>query len=166
MSYSTAQKVTPIEMLPDLEELEKGNFSIDHQGGSYSTATYPGAVMLPPSDVEKFGRYIRGMHAMPHESGMTPYNQYHQAPQSQQILSPSYGTNIDEYDEKDTNKVTSSKPKYTLPDDSPSCIDVANHLASCPICSRYYNNDKTIYIIAIIVLAVVCILLLKKVIDI
>jgi hypothetical protein len=47
-----------------------------------------------------------------------------------------------------------------------NCIDVANHIQSCPICSKFYNNDKTLYILAIIILSIVCLLLLKKVLNI
>jgi hypothetical protein len=46
-----------------------------------------------------------------------------------------------------------------------SCIDIAKHVKSCPICSKLYENDKSIYIIAIVFLLVVCIILLKKVIE-
>jgi len=46
-----------------------------------------------------------------------------------------------------------------------SCIDIANHQMSCPVCSKLYNNDKTSYIIAIVLLVVICIILLKKVLD-
>ena len=46
-----------------------------------------------------------------------------------------------------------------------SCIEVANHIRTCPICSRFYDNDKSIYIIAIVILAIMCIILFKKVLD-
>ena len=54
---------------------------------------------------------------------------------------------------------------FNMPVGSPSCLDVAEHVSKCPICSKFYNTDKTIYIIAIITLAIICILLLKKVLD-
>ena len=53
-----------------------------------------------------------------------------------------------------------------MPDGTPSCLDVAEHIANCPICSKFYSTDKTIYIIAIVILSIICILLLKKVLDI
>ena len=46
-----------------------------------------------------------------------------------------------------------------------SCIDIARHVKSCPICSKLYENDKSIYIIGIVFLLVVCIILLKKVLE-
>lgn len=54
---------------------------------------------------------------------------------------------------------------FNTPICSPSCLDVAEHISKCPICSKFYNTDKTIYIIAIITLVIICILLLKKVLD-
>lgn len=47
-----------------------------------------------------------------------------------------------------------------------NCIDVSNHLTSCPVCSKLYNDDyKSAYIIIIALLVIVCIVLLKKIID-
>jgi len=43
------------------------------------------------------------------------------------------------------------------------CIVIANHIGNCPICSRYYNSDRTGYVVVIIILAIVCLLLLKRV---
>lgn len=45
------------------------------------------------------------------------------------------------------------------------CIDVANHIKSCPICSKFYDNDKTMYVITIIILVIICIILMKKVLE-
>ena len=36
---------------------------------------------------------------------------------------------------------------FNMPICSPSCLDVAEHISKCPICSKFYNTDKTIYII-------------------
>ncbi len=46
-----------------------------------------------------------------------------------------------------------------------SCIDFNRHVESCPICSKFYNTDKTIYFIIITILVVICLLLLKRVIE-
>ena len=46
-----------------------------------------------------------------------------------------------------------------------SCMEIANHIKDCPICSKFYDNDKSIYIIIIVVLSIICLLLLKKVLD-
>ena len=49
---------------------------------------------------------------------------------------------------------------------TPSCLEIADHVSLCPICSRFYRTDSTIYVIAIVLLAVICILLLKRVLNI
>jgi hypothetical protein len=158
MSYGT-QNVTPINMLPELEDLERGGGEFGggnphQQGGAYATsATYSGATMLPPGEAEKFGRYIRGSHETPLESGMTKYNQ---APPQQMGPVEQYGTPIGQM---------SNVKTFDMPENSPTCLQFHEHFANCPICNKFYNNDKTIYIIAIIVLSIVCILLLKRVLD-
>ena len=54
---------------------------------------------------------------------------------------------------------------YDMPNNTPTCLDIAEHIANCPICSKFYNNDKTLYIVSIVVLSIICIILLKKVLD-
>lgn len=46
-----------------------------------------------------------------------------------------------------------------------TCLDVCKHIENCPICSKFYKNDKICYILAIIVLSLICIVLLKKVLN-
>ena len=46
---------------------------------------------------------------------------------------------------------------------SPTCLEIVDHVSSCPICSRFYKNDNIVYIIAIVMLSIICILLLKRV---
>ena len=46
-----------------------------------------------------------------------------------------------------------------------SCMEIARHVKNCPICSKFYDNDKSVYIISIILLVIFCIILLKKIID-
>ena len=47
-----------------------------------------------------------------------------------------------------------------------SCIDVCNHVNSCPVCSRFYNNDKTVYIIIIVLLSIITLICFKKILNI
>jgi hypothetical protein len=46
-----------------------------------------------------------------------------------------------------------------------SCISIAQHIDSCPICSRLYDTDKTLYILAIIGLLVLCFLMVKRIVK-
>lgn len=99
----------------------------------------------PPGGIpEKLAKFIRPAMELHPGSGMNPYNQPLQdvsIPHSLQDVPvrPSIG--------------------------SPTCLEIADHVGACPICSRFYKNDNTIYIIAIVILAIICILLLKKVLN-
>lgn len=46
-----------------------------------------------------------------------------------------------------------------------SCITIAQHIDSCPICSRLYDTDKTLYILAIIGLLILCFLMVKRIVK-
>jgi hypothetical protein len=94
----------------------------------------------------------------------TPYNdintpeQYTPIPNDQQYSQPQQQYYPEHY-------VPPVMEKFDNQTNNLSCIDVANHIAQCPICSQLYKNDKSIYMIAIIILSVVCLLLLKKVLE-
>lgn len=51
-------------------------------------------------------------------------------------------------------------------DQQVSCLTVAQHIDNCPICSRLYDTDKTLYILAIIGLIILCFLMIKRIINI
>jgi hypothetical protein len=147
MSYNTSstQKYTLIDDLPDLEDLENNRMEPTIRSNKID------------SDITN--KYIRQYHNSPIESGMyrketvlqdeymSPQQEYQQQYQQQQVEAPS------------------QKKMYTLPENSPSCIDVSNHISNCPICSKLYNNDRTLYIISIVFLLVICLLLFKKILD-
>jgi hypothetical protein len=162
MKYSNIeQNVTPLEMLPELEDLEKNDFSA--------------ISMLPPGESEKFGRYIRNyQNGIAKESGMTQnthsvqprhigqqhHHQHHQQHHQQHQRDQKENYDYNHIQQEDGIKT------FNMPAGTPSCLDVAEHIANCPICSKFYSTDKTIYIIAIVILSIICILLLKKVLDI
>lgn len=151
MNSQYAKGVTMIDDLPDLDDMEGAE---THSFKSavrthLRTSAYPGADMLPPGEADRYQKYIRGGHSAPLESGMGPEQQM---PSSMVDVSKGVSTN---------NELIT----YKMPLNSPSCIDVAEHIQNCPICSKFYNNDKTVYIISIVVLSIICILLLKKVME-
>jgi hypothetical protein len=47
----------------------------------------------------------------------------------------------------------------------PNCITIAQHVETCPICSRIYDTDKTLYILAIISLLILCFLMVKRIVK-
>ncbi|ADO00497.1 hypothetical protein WIV_gp153 [Wiseana iridescent virus] len=46
-----------------------------------------------------------------------------------------------------------------------NCIGIAQHIDGCPICSRLYDTDKTLYILAIIGLLILCFLMVKRIVK-
>lgn len=146
MGYSNnMQNVTPLHMLPDLEDLETGD-------SFYGSG-------LPPGKSEQIGKYIRNNnHVVSNQSGMAPIGRERLLPEKH--LEPAIVSWGDPISSPENNLKT-----FNMPIGTPSCLDVAEHIANCPICSKFYNTDKTIYIIAIVALAIICILLLKKVLD-
>jgi len=59
--------------------------------------------------------------------------------------------------------IKNQRPVYD-PEDL-SCMTVANHIKDCPICSKFYNCDNSMYIVCIVLLIMVCVILLKKIIE-
>lgn len=58
--------------------------------------------------------------------------------------------------------------KYRIPIDCMqiSCLDICNHTIACPVCTKIYaNTDRSIFIAIIVVLVIICILLLKRVME-
>ena len=163
MANNYNNKFTPIDSLPFLEDLEEDNYS--NQGKEYNSSEYD----VP--DNKKYSKFIRQSYFGKPESGMGHYqkdqpNVHREGPHSsshkQPPLSRPNMSNVNFDNELEFN----SYKTFNIPHNSPTCLDVAEHIANCPICSKFYNNDKTIYIITIVVLAIICIMLLKKVLDI
>ena len=137
MSYRQ-HNVTMLDDLPNLEDME---------AAGRSAPLDPQIMDRPDATDDKYMKYIRGSHRMMEQAGMdhsAPQPQpYHPQPQPQ----PHH-------------------PVYHQPPPPQfNCIDIAAHITDCPICSKFYGNDKTAYMIAIVVLSIVCILLLKKVLN-
>ena len=136
---SWEKKVTMIEDLPELED--EGPPRIKREGNG-----------LTPEQEAKFRKAIREDHYPPVQSGMGRHPQPHPQPsQPEHYTQPIY------------------EPVPTKPIEhfhgQPSCIEVAYHVRECPICSQFYKNDKTPYLIAIAILIIICILMLKKVLN-
>lgn len=46
-----------------------------------------------------------------------------------------------------------------------NCVDIANHIHYCPVCSQYYKCQRSIYAVIIIVLIVLILLLIKRILE-
>ena len=121
---------------------------------------------IDPSSEPKYQKFIRNNNYNPAiESGMIVeqqhtdkkihYNKKQQPPHIQQ-----YQPSLQQYQHP-------YQPQhYPFAVEQPTCLQVAEHIQTCPICSKLYNNDKTMYIITIVLLSLVIIILLKKIMNI
>lgn len=145
------RNVTMIDDLPDLEDLESRPGMYGGPPNMMGVGQHvPFQNQGPPGGIpEKFRKFIRpGMGHPPPESGMGPYGG---GPHQQQFFAPP--------------PQQLQEAPMRPPVGSPTCLEIADHVGSCPICSRFYKNDNTVYIIAIVILAIICILLLKRVLN-
>jgi len=46
-----------------------------------------------------------------------------------------------------------------------SCITIAQHIDTCPICSKLYDTDKTLYLLVIFGLLIACFLLVRRLLN-
>ncbi len=113
----------------------------------------------------------------PHHQQIQMQPQYHQQMQPQQIqMQPQhqqiqmqppsyeypYQTVYNKYIPQENFQTTSTfQPQQR----ELTCRDLALHIEDCPLCSKVYRNDNTIYVIIIIFLVIIIGILLKKVLD-
>lgn len=138
--------VTPVENLTDIEQMEQ----------------MASSKMKQP-------------HVPPVSSGMVsqqPSQQLiQQIEQQQPISSPGYPQGIFTNGARSDSMMMSS-PYVDMDNESIkevkanlNCLDVCDHIKTCPICTKFYKNDNTVYIVVIIVLIIISLLLLKNVLD-
>ena len=160
---------TRIEDIPDISDIEGGMYGVS------SVDNIPYSNISSQPDVSKF---LRAQHSPSPQAGMgyrtmrdyqgTPYENY----MNSQIQNGIYRNE----GHMGTMNMGYNMPSDALPNvqnsqpindykDGFNCPDIYSHVKNCPMCSNYFKKDNTIYIIAIIVLAVICLLLMKKVLD-
>lgn len=140
-----------IDDLPSLDDLE-GN---------------SGLSMIPSDNANQINKFIRNGYQPPQEAGMgsrQAAQQQQQQPQQQQMQMQIYEQPPQNLEPQQLQVY--EPMKYIQHDYRHlSCISVADHASNCIVCSRLYNNDRTGYIIVIILLSIICILLLKRVLN-
>jgi len=144
MNYGQ-NRVTMIDELPDLEDMERG--------GSFQPGIERQIMNRPETYDDRYQKHIRPSYRMNPQSGME-YNNYQNMNNNRlnQIPSP-----------------PPPEPSSPQPEPSPypyfNCLDISRHIQDCPICTKFYHNDKTVYVLVIVILSIVCLLLLKKVLN-
>ena len=149
MSYRTAsaEKFTMIEELFDLDDEDEKHSQAKHIRQTHHTHPASG---------------MGGRSVQEHE---TEYEEPPQLRQHVQMGGAQQRYEPSQYEPQMEQQANEPIRSYTMPHNTPTCLEIADHVANCPICSKFYNNDPTIYIIAILILSAVCIVLLKKVLD-
>jgi hypothetical protein len=125
---------------------------------------------VPPGMAQQYNKYIRQSNRnMPTQSGMNSMNNMNNmnSMQIQDAMNSETQNYSDQMSSDDTMPQSKSTEYIGINNyNSPTCLEVCNHIDKCRLCSRFYNRDNTIYIIVIIVLTIICLLLLKKVLNI
>ena len=154
MSYRNQQPINST-LIDDLPELDEGQDIIPDNSKyqkyirNNNYTPYPGSGMKISSNNDQ---YKLGYH----NSGNQGY--YIDSIQPQKPLNY----------EKSSGGLAPNSQMYYEPfvTDTLNCKDIAIHTKNCYVCSRLYNNDKTIYIIIISILCIIIILLMKRILDI
>jgi hypothetical protein len=154
MSYTKAGS-SNVTMIEDLIDLDETNHSLSSNN------------ILPNDQEDKYSKFIRQKHIPKYseyqnnQEQIIPYNQ-------QQFMNNNQEQIIPHNQQQFMNNIPLEyhQPLYNIPMHSPySCLDIAAHIDNCPICSKFYKNDKTVFIVSIVLLTIVCIILLKKVLE-
>jgi hypothetical protein len=153
--YGQKRNITYIEDLPELEDLELGGSQNQH-------------TMIP----QKYQKFIRpsGATPPPLQSGMStqPQQAYppRMSPPSEHMMPRPSQQQIPHLKRNMTGpEMSHNRDFHEGFSNQPTCLEIARHVENCPICSKFYKRDNSLYIIAIIILSIICILLLKKVLN-
>lgn len=108
---------------------------------------------------------------LPREHGQNYLPREHDHRLHRQHVKESYQMNENRQVNPNNSQQYYHQPQYTAaaanePTTKPSCLDVSMHHADCPVCSKIYKCDKAVYLVIIAILTIVCILLMKKVLNI
>jgi hypothetical protein len=144
------QNVTPIEDLFDVDESQNG-------GVASKNSAIVQSRQMNHDDTKIATKHIRPHHSQHPDSGMVGGDYVEQGPP------PSIDMDVVPYNGPHIKQSLADRVENGH---SPSCLRVADHISECRMCSTFYNPDKTLYIIVIVVLSIICILLLKRVLDI
>lgn len=121
-------------------------------------------------NIQQLHRNINPSHHS-HPSQHSHYNTNNQYnPYKDEMVYENYEDNNDVNVDKNNkdNKINKTKlKKYkheTLYNDN-NCVDIAEHVTNCIVCSKLYTNNNTVFILIIIFLAIVNLLLLKRILE-
>lgn len=79
----------------------------------------------------------------------------------------SYGEGPSPQQGQHQNKVMISEAPQVQQEPVLNCLDVANHIQNCPVCSKLYNNNNNVNVLLIIIsiLVIICLILGNKLLN-
>jgi hypothetical protein len=138
--------VTRIEDLPELSDIEN-SYDGDTSGGL-------------PEQKTKYSKYIRNYSRDSQEKTKPHYQQ-----NIQQSIRQNDNIELRNQFEPYINEPLLQKEMFEPSPPPLNCLDVCNHIKNCPLCSKFYKNDNTLYVIIIVILLILTIILTKKVLN-
>ena len=158
------QKVTPIDQLPELHQVDS-EFQPEVQQPEYSSSLgqvnpkikrfirQNSPVVNEPHDEDTGTNFQTADQAYSESSlyGSKDLSRHYKAVQHPYKLSP---------------PVMSYMEPYELSQSHYNCRDLYEHVKECDICKRFYRTDNTVYLVIIAILLIACALLAKKVMNI
>ena len=181
---SEPQDVTYLEELPDLESLDvmkQNPHSSESINKKYIRNQVHMSQLHPQSGMtysipstyyndEQTGIPYSGHHAGHHAGQHAGQHAGHHAGQH----AGQHAGHIGGYPYNSTIHQTQMLPEYTVSANgdpqpklcgNPTCVDVANHIEHCPVCSQIYKKDETVYYVIMAIQFIIIVILLKKVLD-
>ena len=187
MTYKKNSEYTLIEELPDVEQIENNNYNnnINHNVPQSMTQQY-GRIIRSSANVlntypeSGMGSFNKNTNNYKENYSNRDFKEnYSNRDFKENYSTNSNSSNRDFKENYSTNKAGDKENMYeeVIVDYKGknseynskkynkefNCLDICNHVNSCPLCSKIYNNnDRTIYIIIILILFAICIILMKK----
>lgn len=147
-----------VTMIDDLPELEEGMPKPPMQAQDQR-----------PQDMKFVQKFLRDTS----NKGMGKYEEHQQQIQQQMqqypIQNPLKNNLINLPMERPTLNIYSQEGEIIEPPTQKSfitCVEVMQHIKECPVCTKIYkDNDKSLYIVVIVILGLVCLILMKRIFE-
>jgi len=170
MGYKYKKNRTYINDLPDISEIEsytgrgiRKNCGVKKPSRENYTKNYStyGHGDSYGSNIEEYTASTRGRGGLPIPAGTynTPSNIKNQA----RMLSMQRNEKQQPRQFEQPRQISEKRHLRENYKKEIQCIEICDHIKGCPICSKFYNTDKTIYVVVIVILCLILLILLKKV---
>ena len=157
-----AKNVTLIKDLPDVDELEQ-NINNKFIRNGHKTPQESGMHEQPQHGIQHGIQHGQSdfLQNLPRR-GQSDFVQHNQSDFVQQY--PQQRNRYEHYEKPFENTNINRSLTVDTPDQL-NCRSLIEHFTTCPLCSKYFKNDNTVYIIIITILTIILAILLKKILN-